>query len=361
MAKRSTVNLDKDDNEEEQSRQVSHWTREEEIFQCQCWVEVFETTRPELTKMRMVLGADYGRFQPREKVFATTHVAYLKKHPKWDASEPLNSDDHTEIFGFDVRPRPAESLYDDLRRKLQASESAYEAKKEKELSYMECKELEFLMTNADGLPEQKASIIRKKQEKIMATANETKKNGASRSVVDENRGRDDAREHPKKRGTSKDVVASLDKRVVGVKTSMAELKNQVEGLEGLGSDFESIKEDFRVALNTLSEDLKREIHDLRDSSWARSQRYERSLGKRSPHFIKPLKNCKRMWRCASGPWLVKATTLIMDQSWMFLNHHRSWESGKLGRLMISYRRWNNTWKVSTWWMMLPRSRWRPDT
>nr|GEW94044.1 putative retrotransposon Gag domain, nucleotide-binding alpha-beta plait domain protein [Tanacetum cinerariifolium] len=46
---------------------------------------------------------------------------------------------------------------------------------------------------------------------------------------------------------------------------MAELKNQVEGLEGLGSDFESMREDFRVAFNTLSGDLKREIHDLRDS------------------------------------------------------------------------------------------------
>nr|GEY53000.1 uncharacterized protein [Tanacetum cinerariifolium] len=97
-----------------------------------------------------------------------------------------------------------------------------------------------------------------------AMANETEKNGASGSVVNENRGRDDAHQHPKNRGTSKDVVASLDKRVVGVETSMAELKNQIKGLEGLGSDFESMREDFRVALNTLSGDLKREIHDLRD-------------------------------------------------------------------------------------------------
>nr|GEV62011.1 putative retrotransposon Gag domain, nucleotide-binding alpha-beta plait domain protein [Tanacetum cinerariifolium] len=46
---------------------------------------------------------------------------------------------------------------------------------------------------------------------------------------------------------------------------MAELKNQVEGLEGLGSDFESMRDDFRVAFNTLSGDLRRDIHDLRDS------------------------------------------------------------------------------------------------
>ncbi|GJZ53761.1 hypothetical protein Tco_0608646 [Tanacetum coccineum] len=81
----------------------------------------------------------------------------------------------------------------------------------------------------------------------------TEKNGASGSmVVDENRGRDDARQHPKKRGTSKDVVASLDKRVAGVDTSMAEL------------DFTSMREDFRVSLNTFSGDLMLEICGVRD-------------------------------------------------------------------------------------------------
>ncbi|GJT57578.1 hypothetical protein Tco_0992632 [Tanacetum coccineum] len=99
-----------------------------------------------------------------------------------------------------------------------------------------------------------------------AMANENEKIGASGSVVvDENRGRDDVRQNPKKRGTSKDIVASLDHRVAGVETSIAELKNQVEGLEGLDSDFASMREDFREALNTLSGDLKRELHDLRDS------------------------------------------------------------------------------------------------
>nr|GEW83524.1 putative retrotransposon Gag domain, nucleotide-binding alpha-beta plait domain protein [Tanacetum cinerariifolium] len=93
----------------------------------------------------------------------------------------------------------------------------------------------------------------------------TENNPASGSVVDENRGRDDTRQQPKKRGTSKDVMASLDQRVAGVETSMAGLKTQFEGLEGLDSDFTSMMEDFRVALNTLSGDLKREIHDLRDA------------------------------------------------------------------------------------------------
>ncbi|GKE37459.1 hypothetical protein Tco_1460864, partial [Tanacetum coccineum] len=64
-----------------------------------------------------------------------------------------------------------------------------------------------------------------------ATVNKTQKNGASGSaVVGENQGRDDARQHLKKRGTSKDVVASLDKRVAGVETSMMELKTSVRDM-----------------------------------------------------------------------------------------------------------------------------------
>ncbi|GKF49807.1 hypothetical protein Tco_0143058 [Tanacetum coccineum] len=56
----------------------------------------------------------------------------------------------------------------DLRRKLQAETSAYEAEKEKEVALMEFKEMEFLTIDADSLPEPKASIIRKRQEKIIA-------------------------------------------------------------------------------------------------------------------------------------------------------------------------------------------------
>nr|GEW43303.1 hypothetical protein [Tanacetum cinerariifolium] len=85
------------------------------------------------------------------------------------------------------------------------------------------------------------------------------------AVIDENQGRDNTRQQPKKRGTSKDVVESMDQRVAGVETSIEELNTQVEGLKGLDSNFTSMGEDFRVALNTLSDDLKREIHDLRDS------------------------------------------------------------------------------------------------
>ena len=57
---------------------------------------------------------------------------------------------------------------EDLRRKLQAEASAYEAKKAKEMAMIEFKEMEFLTIDTDSLPEPKASIIRSRQEKIIA-------------------------------------------------------------------------------------------------------------------------------------------------------------------------------------------------
>ncbi|GJV01077.1 putative retrotransposon gag domain, aspartic peptidase domain protein [Tanacetum coccineum] len=89
---------------------------------------------------------------------------------------------------------------------------------------------------------------------------EIEKNIASGStVIDENTGRDDVRQNPKKRGTPKDVVESLDQIVTGVETSTAELKNQVEGLEGLDSNFMNsfmgkitkIREEFGDEVSTL--------------------------------------------------------------------------------------------------------------
>ncbi|GJV08894.1 hypothetical protein Tco_1346550 [Tanacetum coccineum] len=55
-----------------------------------------------------------------------------------------------------------------IKRKLQVGTSAYEEKKQKELAMMEFKEMEFLMIDADQLPEPKARIIRRRQEKIIA-------------------------------------------------------------------------------------------------------------------------------------------------------------------------------------------------
>ncbi|GJS15091.1 hypothetical protein Tco_0409563 [Tanacetum coccineum] len=133
--------------------------------------------------------------QPTGRKFQLEHCwRILKGHSKWDAPKPLDTEDHTEIFGPDVRPRPAgknrpakktksettgstggsasgslsDYVSEDLRRKLQAGTSAYEAKKEKEVAMMEFKEMEFFTIDTDLLSEPKASIIRKRQEKIIA-------------------------------------------------------------------------------------------------------------------------------------------------------------------------------------------------
>ncbi|GKE00509.1 abscisic aldehyde oxidase 3 [Tanacetum coccineum] len=65
-----------------------------------------------------------------------------------------------------------ESLSVDFRRKIVAAESAYEAKKTKEVAIMECKELEFFLIDTDGLPERKTALIKKKQESILAKYNQ---------------------------------------------------------------------------------------------------------------------------------------------------------------------------------------------
>ncbi|GKF22050.1 hypothetical protein Tco_0074372 [Tanacetum coccineum] len=55
----------------------------------------------------------------------------------------------------------------DYRRKCDAAEEAYKAKKEKELCMMQCKELEFLMIDHSSLPPAKRAIIEMKQAEIM--------------------------------------------------------------------------------------------------------------------------------------------------------------------------------------------------
>ncbi|GJV75944.1 hypothetical protein Tco_1507528 [Tanacetum coccineum] len=68
---------------------------------------------------------------------------------------------------WETSPREVETFLQ-LGLKLQAETSAYEAKKTKEMAMIEFKEMTFLTIDADSLPEPKASIIRSRQEKIIA-------------------------------------------------------------------------------------------------------------------------------------------------------------------------------------------------
>nr|GEU84098.1 hypothetical protein [Tanacetum cinerariifolium] len=107
--------------------------------------------------------------QPNGRKFMLEHTwRNLKGHSKWETPKPLDTEDHTEIFVPDVRPRLAgktrlakktksettgssggstsgasgsisDFVSEELRRKLQAGTSAYEAKKQKELAITEFK------------------------------------------------------------------------------------------------------------------------------------------------------------------------------------------------------------------------------
>ncbi|GKC03153.1 hypothetical protein Tco_0994763, partial [Tanacetum coccineum] len=110
---------------------------------------------------------------------------------------PIDADNLQELFGHDPRERPVSKqrakkkqksvettsaggspgksqsesvsslVSQDYRRKCDAAEKAYEAKREKELAIMQCKELEFLMIDPSSLPPAKRVIIEMKQAEIM--------------------------------------------------------------------------------------------------------------------------------------------------------------------------------------------------
>ncbi|GJT52064.1 hypothetical protein Tco_0978221 [Tanacetum coccineum] len=74
-------------------------------------------------------------------------------------TKPIDEENITELFGPDVQS--------DYRRKCEAAEAAYEAKRKKELGMLECRELEFLMIDHSSLPPEKAAYIQRKQAEIM--------------------------------------------------------------------------------------------------------------------------------------------------------------------------------------------------
>ncbi|GKA38787.1 hypothetical protein Tco_0731338 [Tanacetum coccineum] len=227
MVKRATVDLADDDDEEEQTRQCARWARDEEILLTHGTTQGYRT-RNMITGKWTRINGDCQKFnaiykhlerksgenevdhieaakvtfvaqQPKGRKFMLEHAwRILKGHSKWDASKPLETKDHTEIFGPDVRPHLAgkpspakktksettessggsasrsisDSVSDELRRKLHAGTSAYEANKQKKCAITKFKELEFLTIDSDTLSEPKASIIQKKQEKIIAKYNQ---------------------------------------------------------------------------------------------------------------------------------------------------------------------------------------------
>ncbi|GJU27412.1 hypothetical protein Tco_1166033 [Tanacetum coccineum] len=137
------------------------------------------------------------------KKFQYVHVwNILKNYPKWNAAKPIDADNLKELFGPDPRERPtgkqrakkkqksvdtssvgestrgstggsqsqsvSSLVCQDYKRKCEAAEEAYNAKRDKELAMMQCRELEFLMIYPFELSPAKRAIIERKQAEIMS-------------------------------------------------------------------------------------------------------------------------------------------------------------------------------------------------
>ncbi|GKA71960.1 hypothetical protein Tco_0778176 [Tanacetum coccineum] len=115
-------------------------------------------------------------------------------------------------------------------------------------------------------------------------------------MVDENCGQKESCQGDNSRGASRDTVASLAKRMVGIETSISELKEQVEEshqhLEELGSNFAELREDFKSALNVLGGNLGREIHDLRNILMGEITRMRGEVEEELGSFRRELKDLK---------------------------------------------------------------------
>ncbi|GJW70239.1 hypothetical protein Tco_0127156 [Tanacetum coccineum] len=221
-----------DDDNMAEKRAMTRWNRDEEILLAESWIEhsqdaniekdlnedvywnlIMEDfnsrteseprTKNMMTEKYMMMHGDCQRFNAIYKhltrksgesdadLVENTKTSYLQRY-----------DNLQDLFGPDPRERSADKQRDpkkqksvdtssargstggrtrgkqsesvsgllsqDYRRKCEAAERAYEAKRDKELAMMQCKELEFLMLDPSALPPEKRAIIEKKQAEIMS-------------------------------------------------------------------------------------------------------------------------------------------------------------------------------------------------
>ncbi|GJW03367.1 hypothetical protein Tco_1562223 [Tanacetum coccineum] len=170
MAKKSSipaVDLSADDDNIEDEEDVVmtttaptqtsvRWTRDEEKLLCEVWVEVsenndigndrneecfwgqihddFNKSTNGVYRTKNMITRKWNRMHPAKaeysawnkgKFFAYEHGwRMLKKHPKWDAADHFDSEDHTEIFGPDARPRPPGKTRPAKKTKSETTESS---------------------------------------------------------------------------------------------------------------------------------------------------------------------------------------------------------------------------------------------
>ncbi|GJU82822.1 hypothetical protein Tco_1285187 [Tanacetum coccineum] len=205
IGKQPIVDLDEgDDDNMPEKRAKTRWNRDEEILPAETWIEHSQdanirkdqeddaywnlimqdfnsrTTSPPRTKNLItrkwsrMYGDCQSYIERCGRKFQYDHVwIILKNYPKWNAAERIDEDNLEELFGPDPRERPTGKQQAPKKqksvdiRKCDAAERAYEAKREKELAMMQCRELEFLMLDPLMLPLEKRAIIEKKQAEIM--------------------------------------------------------------------------------------------------------------------------------------------------------------------------------------------------
>ncbi|GKA36294.1 hypothetical protein Tco_0722785 [Tanacetum coccineum] len=115
------VNLDANDKDdvEEHTRANTRWTRDEEILLIESWIEVSENTN-------------------------------------------IENDRIDEAFWNQIMKD-----FNTATKSAPPAEDAYEAKRKKELGFLECKELEFLMIDPESILPQKVAYLRRKQQEII--------------------------------------------------------------------------------------------------------------------------------------------------------------------------------------------------
>ncbi|GKC63282.1 hypothetical protein Tco_1095880 [Tanacetum coccineum] len=187
--KQPVVDLTEDDEDDEMAsrRSITRWNNNEEILLAESWIEHSQDANGDCQWFNGIykhLNRKSG--ESDADLVENAKTAYIDRY---------------ELFGPDPRERPAgkqrakkkqksvettsvggstggstggsqsESVSSlvsqDYRRKCDAAEKAYEAKRENELAIMQCKELEFLMIDPSALSAAKRAIIEKKQAEII--------------------------------------------------------------------------------------------------------------------------------------------------------------------------------------------------
>ncbi|GJY78589.1 hypothetical protein Tco_0484390 [Tanacetum coccineum] len=180
--KKPVVDLDEDDDDDMPGRRnLTRWNKNEEMLLAETWIELAGRQYRKRPTRRRLLEPDYAGFQlsidednlqelfgpdPRERPAGKQRAS--KKQKSVDTSNAGGSTGGSQSESI------SSLVCQDYKRKCDAAERAYEAKREKELAIMkkefaimQCKELEFLMLDHSSLPLAKRAIIEKKQAEIM--------------------------------------------------------------------------------------------------------------------------------------------------------------------------------------------------